>query len=344
MTMKLVTSCLTNRNRGSRRWAMLSSVPVTRLSMQTTSQPRASRKSQRWEPMNPAPPVTRTRTNTLSEGGYAPLPNLPPGTGCAGKAGARTWNTPTWQAKTLMRHRSDALPPSDWRSASSAGFARATDSWGRLRRGPPRPPPIERRRWALIIALDDVLGPDLGLFPAPGHEVVLDGLRDPLEHEQQESDDDHRLEKEAERNAARVGGPLVDEEGVSHEGPGGVDDHEAGREEEDEREDEVGPGPLAGRPARVEDVHPHVLVEEHGVAGAEEVDHAEQVPLELLGEHAALVERVAHDDVEEHHEDHEEHDPGHAPAEGILETVDLPGQFPQRRCHADLILPTGMCA
>src|SRR6266540_4894760 len=153
MTMKLVTSCLTNRNRGSRRWAMLSSVPVTRLSMQTTSQPRASRKSQRWEPMNPAPPVTRTRTIPLSEGGYAPLPNLPPGTGCAGKAGARTWNTPTWQAKTLMRHRSDALPPSDWRSASSAGFARATDSWGRLRRGPPRPPPMKRRRWALIIAL-----------------------------------------------------------------------------------------------------------------------------------------------------------------------------------------------
>src|SRR5207247_9742046 len=50
--------------------------------------------------------------------------------------------------------------PRDRCSASSAGFARATDSWGRLRRGPPRPPPIERRRWALIIALglDDPLG------------------------------------------------------------------------------------------------------------------------------------------------------------------------------------------
>src|SRR5213592_4789947 len=81
-----------------------------------------------------------------------PLPIPPPKNRCAGKAGARKWNTSTWQAKTLMRDRSDALPPSDWWSASSAGFARAPN-WGRLRRGPSRPPPIKRRRWALIIAL-----------------------------------------------------------------------------------------------------------------------------------------------------------------------------------------------
>src|SRR6266536_3907654 len=57
-----------------------------------------------------------------------------------------------WQAG----NRSEIAPPSDRCSNSSAGFARATDSWGRLRRGPPRPPPIERRRWALIIALGAV--------------------------------------------------------------------------------------------------------------------------------------------------------------------------------------------
>src|SRR6266508_1645398 len=59
--------------------------------------------------------------------------------------------------------------------------------------------------WSRGSTLDDILGPDLGLFPASGHEVVLDGLRDPLDHEQQESDDDHRLEKEAERNPPGVG-------------------------------------------------------------------------------------------------------------------------------------------
>src|SRR6058998_132947 len=40
---------------------MLSVVPVRRLSTQTTSQPFARKKSQRWEPMNPAPPVMRMR-------------------------------------------------------------------------------------------------------------------------------------------------------------------------------------------------------------------------------------------------------------------------------------------
>src|SRR5712692_7672435 len=47
-------------------WRMLPSEPVRRLSMQTTSQPFPSRKSQRWEPMKPAPPVTRTRTRAAS--------------------------------------------------------------------------------------------------------------------------------------------------------------------------------------------------------------------------------------------------------------------------------------
>src|SRR5438445_13341957 len=45
---------------------MLSREPVSRLSMQTTSQPLPSRKSQRWEPMKPAPPVTRTRNGAAS--------------------------------------------------------------------------------------------------------------------------------------------------------------------------------------------------------------------------------------------------------------------------------------
>src|SRR5215472_14439144 len=36
-------------------------VAVKKLSTQRTSSPRASSRSHRWEPMNPAPPVTRTR-------------------------------------------------------------------------------------------------------------------------------------------------------------------------------------------------------------------------------------------------------------------------------------------
>src|SRR6266581_2850066 len=64
--MKLVTSYLTKTKRGSWMWAMFSGEPVRRLSMQTTSQPCARRKSQRWDPMKPAPPVTRIFTRAPS--------------------------------------------------------------------------------------------------------------------------------------------------------------------------------------------------------------------------------------------------------------------------------------
>src|SRR5437899_4572048 len=50
-----------NVKRGLRMCAMLSVLPVSRLSTQRISKPRRRKESQRWEPMNPAPPVIRTR-------------------------------------------------------------------------------------------------------------------------------------------------------------------------------------------------------------------------------------------------------------------------------------------
>src|SRR5579864_8611498 len=50
------------RNRGCpSRWRTLVAVPVTRLSIARTSQPRSIRQSHRCEPRNPAPPVTTAR-------------------------------------------------------------------------------------------------------------------------------------------------------------------------------------------------------------------------------------------------------------------------------------------
>src|SRR5881628_561640 len=46
-------------------------------------------------------------------------------------------------------------------------------SWGRLRRGPPRPPQIERSRWALLIALVD---PALVALPVRLAELPLEEL------------------------------------------------------------------------------------------------------------------------------------------------------------------------
>src|SRR6266545_3559619 len=40
-----------------------------------------------------------------SEGGFAPLPRPPPRIRCAGKAGARKWNTPAWSAMTCGSER-----------------------------------------------------------------------------------------------------------------------------------------------------------------------------------------------------------------------------------------------
>ena len=53
-----VMSMLRNSNASSRMWAMFSSDPVSRLSMQITRCPCPSRCSQRWDPRKPAPPVT----------------------------------------------------------------------------------------------------------------------------------------------------------------------------------------------------------------------------------------------------------------------------------------------
>src|SRR3712207_1705974 len=52
-------SACRKRNSGARRWWMLARDPVSTLSTQTTRLPRRSSSSQRWEPRNPAPPVTR---------------------------------------------------------------------------------------------------------------------------------------------------------------------------------------------------------------------------------------------------------------------------------------------
>src|SRR5262245_57043442 len=60
--MNSATLCRTKRKRlSSWRCAMLRMFPVRRLSIAMTSWPSASRRSQRWLPRNPAPPVTRTR-------------------------------------------------------------------------------------------------------------------------------------------------------------------------------------------------------------------------------------------------------------------------------------------
>src|SRR3990172_1439821 len=70
--MKLETSCLMKRKSSlPARWAMLSTLPVTKLSIATTWWPSWSRRSQRCEPTNPAPPVTTILNGSSSFLGQA---------------------------------------------------------------------------------------------------------------------------------------------------------------------------------------------------------------------------------------------------------------------------------
>src|SRR6266567_1331503 len=64
--MYVVTSCwMKVKRRSAKRCAMLSGVLVRKLSMQMTSSPSARNRSQRCEPMKPAPPVMSTRAIVL---------------------------------------------------------------------------------------------------------------------------------------------------------------------------------------------------------------------------------------------------------------------------------------
>src|SRR5712691_313113 len=186
----------------------------------------------------------------------------------------------------------------------------------------------------------DLLDPDLRFFPPHGPIEVFHGLGEGLDHEDDEAHDDHRLEQEAQRDAARIGRALVDVERVPDERNARPHDHDRRGVEEDEVQDEIRPGLLAHRPPRVDDVHPHVLVVEHGVPGGQHVDDAEEVPLELLQPDGARPEGVAQDHVREDNQHHEEHDPGDRLSEALLNAVDLPRELsehefsPERRMAA----------
>src|SRR5690349_8440687 len=57
----LTSSCRNSKSGLPWRWRMFWAEPVMKLSSARTLTPRASRASQRWEPMNPAPPETTAR-------------------------------------------------------------------------------------------------------------------------------------------------------------------------------------------------------------------------------------------------------------------------------------------
>ena len=105
-----------------------------------------------------AAPEGRTRgvlsVRSTRRGASPPFRNLPPGFVAPAKpalgSGTLT-RRGTSTGSEIARHGVEC-------SASSAGFARAPNG-GRFRRGPSRPPPIERCRWALFSDLRPARAP-----------------------------------------------------------------------------------------------------------------------------------------------------------------------------------------
>src|SRR6266545_806129 len=95
----------------------------------------------------------------------------------------------------------------------------------------------------------DLVDDLLRLFPAHRPEEVLHGLGEGLDHEDQKTHDDHRLQKKAQRNATRIRRALEDPIRIAHKGDGGPDDHDGRGVEEDQIENEVGPCLLPRGPA-----------------------------------------------------------------------------------------------
>ena len=113
-----------------------------------------ARAARRVQPQGGArePGARRTSCTFRSEGGSAPSETSPQD---SLRRQSRRSNVEHCHVRAedprSKAHRKLHSPPIEW-STSSAGFARATDSWGRLRRGPSRPLPRERSGWAVIAA------------------------------------------------------------------------------------------------------------------------------------------------------------------------------------------------
>jgi hypothetical protein len=112
-------------------------------------------------------------------GGRSPPPRPPPRIRCAGKAGARKWNTPTLSATTFYRKRKRNLSAHCWVFRSERGLHPRPEP-GEDSEGAVEAPPRKRRRWAFFSSLPSVRAPSPPLTDlrprarrgAPGHRAV----------------------------------------------------------------------------------------------------------------------------------------------------------------------------
>src|SRR5262245_15287554 len=185
----------------------------------------------------------------------------------------------------------NAIMPANMNPARIWSSGRAVmRSRGGPRYGPPHPPTLGAPRGTRGAPRSRARSSGL---PPHGPVERLDGLGDALDHQEEESRDDHRLEQPAKREPAGIGRALPHRPRGPDERPGRVDDQQTGGEEEQPEQKEIEPRLATRRELRVHDVDADVLVVQERVAGREQVEGAEEVPLGLLHAPRRDPERVA---------------------------------------------------
>ena len=121
---------------------------------------------------------------------------------------------------------------------------------------------------------------------------ALDHLGDALQRQQHEAGRHHELDRPA-HQAAGIARNFADVVGLHEERPGQIAEQQAGRDQEEQRADQVEPELAALGQHQIEDFDADMLVALEGVGGAEHHEDREHVPLQFEPAVGAVAEGVA---------------------------------------------------
>src|SRR5437588_9374924 len=154
---------------------------------------------------------------------------------------------------------------------------------------------------------------------------ALDQLRDALRDQQEESDR-YQQPRGPDDEATGIGGDLVALICIDEHGPREPHEENRHRQQEKQRAQNVDPCLRALRQPARDDVDAHMLVAQQRVAGEEQEDRREEVPLNLEQSVRAVVENLAHDGVGRADQYCYEHQPVECLPDALIQAIDEPGQ------------------
>ena len=127
---------------------------------------------------------------------------------------------------------------------------------------------------------------------APQRGDALDHLGDALQRQHHEAGRNHEFDRPADQ-AAGIAGHFADRIGLMEERPRQIAEQQAGRDQEEQRADQIEPELAALGEEQIEDFDPDMLVALEGVGRAEHHQDREHVPLQFEPAVRAVAEGVA---------------------------------------------------